>query len=97
MGSERSDARVIAGRYRLHAALGRGGMSVVWRATDQLLGREVAVKELAPDDAPPVTRVRSRGTARCGRRVRWRSCGTRTSVSCTTSSSTTNASTSSWS
>ncbi len=38
--------RVIGDRYALEVELGRGGMGVVWRAQDQMIGRKVAIKEL---------------------------------------------------
>ncbi|GLX52799.1 hypothetical protein Shyhy01_57490 [Streptomyces hygroscopicus subsp. hygroscopicus] len=60
MGTEGADFRVIAGRYRLQARIGRGGMGVVWRASDELLGRLVAVKEILADDSLPEDDARRR-------------------------------------
>jgi serine/threonine protein kinase len=37
---------VIGGRYALRTAIGHGGMGTVWRASDTILRREVAVKEV---------------------------------------------------
>ena len=41
-----SAGRAISGRYRLDGPLGRGAMGIVWRGRDQLLDREVAIKEI---------------------------------------------------
>jgi hypothetical protein len=60
-----SAQRRLAGRYVLEEPIGRGGMGEVWRGTDTVLGREVAVKTVdlrrVPDDT---------GTARFEREAR---------------------------
>ena len=63
--------RLIAGRYRLLDRLGVGGMSVVWRAHDEVLDREVAVKVLSPGpSASPELLDRIRVEARAAARLR---------------------------
>ncbi len=44
--SDLRSGSTIAGRYRLDAIIGEGGMAVVWRGMDLSLSREVAIKVL---------------------------------------------------
>ncbi|WP_326759667.1 serine/threonine protein kinase [Streptomyces phaeochromogenes] len=71
---ESGTGRLIAGRYRLLGKLGHGGMGTVWRAKDETVDREVAVKEpRVPDHLPERERAnvseRMRREARAAARL----------------------------
>lgn len=60
---------VVAGRYRIEAELGAGGMGRVFRATQLALGREVALKVLpaGPDASPSALKRLEREAAAVAR------------------------------
>lgn len=60
---------LVAGRYRLISPIGRGGMGEVWRGTDEVLGRAVAVKLLLGDQADASSTARFRLEAQTAARL----------------------------
>lgn len=64
VSSQTAEQRVLSDRYRLTRRLGVGGVGEVWRATDQTLARDVAVKLLREQaERDEATRRRFRGEA----------------------------------
>jgi serine/threonine protein kinase len=66
--------RLLKDRYRLGKVIGRGGMGVVWLATDEVLDRSVAVKEVTfppglPDEEQHKLRRRTLREARTTARL----------------------------
>ncbi|MGW1200041.1 serine/threonine-protein kinase [Streptomyces sp. NPDC002536] len=60
---------LVAGRYRLGEPLGRGGMGEVWRGSDEVLGRQVAVKLLLPEGGDESSAARFRMEAQTAARL----------------------------
>ncbi|TWF82014.1 hypothetical protein FHX44_117959 [Pseudonocardia hierapolitana] len=81
-GGAVAGGEVIAGRYRLDAEIGSGGMGEVWRATDRETGATVALKRVRLSHLTGGERDRARrspGSSRAG-------CSGRRQVTCCASS-----------
>ncbi|MEU1345340.1 serine/threonine-protein kinase [Streptomyces sp. NPDC005827] len=68
------EGRLVADRYRLTERIGRGGMGTVWRADDEVLARQVALKQIharpqLSDDELATLYERTRREARSAARV----------------------------
>jgi eukaryotic-like serine/threonine-protein kinase len=66
--------RIVAGRYAVGEVLGRGGMGTVWLATDKVLQRRVALKEITfsihlTDEEREILRERTMREARAAARL----------------------------
>jgi eukaryotic-like serine/threonine-protein kinase len=51
---------LVAGRYRIDGLIGQGGMGTIWRATDETLDRQVAIKCVRIDGQPHIDRALTR-------------------------------------
>src|SRR5215212_6649630 len=70
----RPQERIVAGRYAVGEVLGRGGMGTVWLATDTVLHRRVALKEITfsihlTDEEREILRERTMREARAAARL----------------------------
>jgi len=66
----RRAGEVIGGRYRIVAAIGRGGMGDVYRAVDEKLHREVALKLVRPEPKTLLASERFQREARAIAQIR---------------------------